>query len=115
MNKIINGIVAVVAVLALVIGSVALVGGNNQPALGGTTSATWTAANLVSNGDLTVADDVTINGGSFVVTTSNTATSTATFGCWQTYATSTATAVKLAATTTATGGTIPLFVFGTCP
>ena len=70
---------------------------------------------LTLDDDATVTDDVTINGGSLTVTTANTATSTAVVGCIQTYATSTATPVRLSATTTATGGTEALFVFGTCP
>jgi len=65
--------------------------------------------------DLTITDDATISGGQVTITTANTATSSLTVGCIQTYATSTATPVRLSATTTAAGGTIPLFVFGSCP
>lgn len=46
------------------------------------------------------------------VTTTNTATSTAKYGCWQTTATSTATPIKVQATTT---GQPLIPVFGTCP
>lgn len=69
-----------------------------------------------SDGDITTALDVdgdsTVAGGTLTVATSNTATSTATFGCWQTYATSTASPIKYQATTTA-HAIAP--VFGTCP
>lgn len=54
----------------------------------------------------------TTAGGTLTVTTSNTATSTAIIGCWQTYATSTATAVKLQAT--GTPG-VAFWQYGTCP
>ena len=63
--------------------------------------------------------------GNVTVTTSNSATSSATVGCVNTYATSTATAIKLfpgainaSASTTYTGGTVGGFVvwaYGTCP
>ena len=57
-----------VALLVLV-----LVGGNQSvPNLGGSTSATWTAANLVSNGTLTVAG-ATILTGAITITGSSTA------------------------------------------
>lgn len=54
-------------------------------------------------------------GGTVTVTTSNTATSTLIVGCIQTYATSTATAIRISATTTAAGGSMLYSVFGTCP
>ena len=89
------------------------------------TQATIEAANLVSQGDLSVTDDATISGGTLNVTQANTATSTVKVGCIQTYATSTATAVKLTlgkeastATTTFYGGTSKgtlYWEYGTCP
>ena len=73
---------------------------------------------------LTVAGDGTISGGKLTVTTANTATSTATIGCVQTYATSTATAVRMvigsiATSSTSYGGTNTVglvgWQYGTCP
>lgn len=53
------------------------------------------SGDITTGDDLTVTDDATISGGTFTLTTSNSATSTATIGCVQTYATSTATPVRL--------------------
>lgn len=98
----------------------------SQPMLGGSTSDTWTAGDLVSNDDLTVTDDATISGGSLAVTTSNTATSTISGGCIQLTATSTANPIRLRpgamnvsatttwSTTTGLGGYM-VWEFGTCP
>lgn len=77
---------------------------------------------------LTVSGDATLSGGSgaLTLTTTNAATSTATIGCVQTYATSTETPVRLELTTSAVsttthrqaaaqiGGTM-VWIFGTCP
>jgi len=79
--------------------------------------------NLVLEGDLTVDDDATISGGSLSLTSSNTATSSATVGCIRTYATSTATSVRLvigsSGATTTHSGTPAVGVvgwqYGTCP
>lgn len=49
---------------------------------------------------ITTTGDVTVGGGTLNVTTSNTATSTVIGGCFQFYATSTATAQKFQASTT---------------
>lgn len=57
-------------------------------------------------------DSLIVSGGTLNVTTSNTATSTLIAGCYQFYATSTATAHKYQATTTP-GPMIT--VYGTCP
>lgn len=79
---------------------------------------------LAVTDDATITDDLTVSGGSFTLTTSNTATSSATIGCIQMYATSTATAWRLAlssiASTTALhgGGNADVAVmaqYGTCP
>lgn len=74
---------------------------------------------------LTGADgDLTVGGGSVVVTTTNSATSTVTLGCIQSYATSTATTVRFvlssAGTSTATYGAGSAnggvsWQYGTCP
>ena len=68
---------------------------------------------LTSSANGTFAD-LTLSGGDLTVTTTNTATSSIEVGCVDSYATSTATAVRLSATTTVTGGTIALWVFGSC-
>jgi len=78
---------------------------------------------LTVTDDLAVTDDVIISGGTITVTTTNAATSTAIVGCIQTYATSTATAVRLtlspfAGTSTTQGGTSSFLVaaqYGSCP
>jgi|TARA_Y100000310_G_scaffold339091_1_gene430669 hypothetical protein len=109
----------VIAVLVLV-----LVGGN-QSGLGGSTAATWTAGNLVSNGTLAVTGatthtgavthtaDATFSGGNsgITITTTNSATSSIEVGCIDTYATSTATAIRLSATTTPG---IAYWTYGNC-
>lgn len=70
-----------------------------------------------TDGDVTTEGDVTISGGSLSVPTAASATSTLTVGCVQTYATSSATSIKLIfntiATTTGDGHT--LWAYGTCP
>jgi hypothetical protein len=85
-----------------------------------TTSSIITAAGFISSDDLTVTDDATIGGGLLTVTTANSATSTIVVGCTQSYATSTATPLKLmftASTTAPTNGSgvIPVISYGTCP
>lgn len=80
---------------------------------------------ITTGDDLTVTDDATVSGGSFTVTTTNSATSTASLGCIQTTATSTATAIRLmmspvnsTASTTNGGATASGFViwgYGSCP
>jgi len=109
MNKIITWVIGVVAILALVVSIGNAVGGSNQSVpLGGTTNF----------------DDLTLGGGTLKVTTSNTATSTAIVGCIQTYATSTATAVRLVVGSIATSSTsydgtntvgLIGWRYGTCP
>lgn len=129
MNKIISWLAIGIGIIALI---VAVVGGNNQPretpinfGASGTRfpngiSADSTSpavgevrgADLTATDDLTVTDDVTVNGGVLTVTTTNTATSTMIAGCWQFYATSTATALKYVATTTPG---LMHSQYGTCP
>jgi hypothetical protein len=60
----------------------------------------------------TVSGDATVSGGTLTVTTANAATSTIIGGCFQFYATSTATAHKFQASTTPG---IMFSVYGTCP
>jgi hypothetical protein len=85
-----------------------------------------TAGTLTVGGTSVLTGDVTLSGGSgaLVITTSNSATSTLQVGCIQTYATSTATAVRLvlssAASSTATFGAGNAvggvsWNYGTCP
>lgn len=118
-NKIIGGI----AVIALILSIVGLVG-NKQPvqsSFGGTTN--YDALTL-DNGDLTITNGNFINstaGKTMTLTTSNTATSTLKVGCIQMNATSTATNIRLlfsaSATTTISGtaaGTVA-WGYGTCP
>lgn len=96
MNKIITWVIGVVAILALVISIGNSVGGNQSVSLSGVTNF----------------DDLTLGGGTLDVTTSNTATSTVIAGCYQFYATSTATAQKFQASTTPG---IMYSSYGTCP
>lgn len=70
------------------------------------------AGAVTTSGALTTTGDATVSGGTLNLTTSNTATSTIIVGCIQTYATSTATPIKIQATTTAHA---PTPVYGTCP
>jgi len=63
-------------------------------------------------GAVGITGDLTVSGGTLTVTTSNTATSTITGGCFQFYATSTATAHKFQASTTPG---IMYSQYGTCP
>lgn len=62
------------------------------------------AGAVTTSGAVTTTGDATVSGGTLTVTTSNTATSTATAGCIQTYATSTATPIKLVMQATTTQG-----------
>lgn len=80
-------------------------------------------ADLTLTDDAVITDDVTINGGSVVVTTTQLATSTVNYGCWQRIATSTETPIRsrLVASTTpnllngGTGQFLLVFQYGTCP
>lgn len=120
MNKII-GAIAVIAV-CLSAYAIALVGGNTQPvpsSFGGSTSDNWSVGGNLSvtgtsvlTGATTITGDQTVSGGTLNVTTSNTATSTVIGGCFQFYATSTATAHKFQASTTPG---IMVSQYGTCP
>lgn len=66
----------------------------------------------VGSDGLTVTGDSTLSGGTLTVTTSNTATSTVTGGCFQFYATSTDTAQKFQASTTPG---VMYSQYGACP
>lgn len=76
-----------------------------EPILGATTART-----TITN-PWTFSATTTMNG-NLVVTTANTATSSVQAGCYQTTATSTATPIKLQATTTPG---IAYWSYGTCP
>lgn len=133
MNKIIQWVIGAVAVLALILSLMSLVGGNQSaPAVAGTTNLDTlelsedliVTDDITVLDDLTVTDDVTISGGSVTITTSNTATSTVILGCIQQYATSTATPIRFEISTTTSlatysGGSAPnggvSWRYGTCP
>lgn len=81
-------------------------------------------AGVTNYDSLTLSEDLVVDGGSATLTTSNTATSTLIVGCIQTYATSTATPVKIQPTSnigtaSTTGANGKYFVtawqYGTCP
>ena len=100
-----------------------------------TGAVTTISTNISTDGTLTVTDtstltgDVTMGGGNgaLTLTTTNAATSTAVVGCYQTYATSTATAIHLTfgtaenSTTTSQTGTasantgVVFWRYGACP
>lgn len=132
----------IVNTIAIVVIALVLVGGSQSATVGAAgdinTQTVWfvkglTAGNpkvsvLDSSGNLVgpvvSTADGTIGGGTLTVTTSNTATSTATIGCVQTYATSTATAVRMvigsiATSSTSYGGTNTVglvgWQYGACP
>jgi autotransporter-associated beta strand protein len=113
MNKLILSVLGLVALLGAITGTVALVGGNQSGPLGGSTSDSWSVGGALSvTGASTLTGDATISGGTVNVTTSNTATSTVVAGCYQFYATSTATSQKFLASTTPG---IMYSQYGTCP
>lgn len=102
-----NKIVGIVAVAALILSVIGLVGGNDQSVLelGGTrfpsgisADSTSPSAGQVRGTTLTVTGASTLAAttlsGDLTVTTTNTATSTVTAGCWQQYATSTETPIR---------------------
>lgn len=122
MNKIIIWVLAAVAVYGAIVGSVALVGGNqSEPKnLGGGTrfpngisaDSTSPIAGEVRGTTLTLTGDGVVSGGTLNITTANTATSTVIAGCVQFYATSTATALKFQASTTPG---VMYSQYGSCP
>lgn len=95
MKNLISWVTGVAAVFALILSIGNAVGGN-QPALGGVTNF----------------DALTLSTGPLVVTSTNTATSTVSAGCYQFYATSTLTPQKFAASTTPG---VMVSQYGTCP
>lgn len=74
--------------------------------------ALTTSGTVTMSGATTLSGDPTISGGTLNVTTSNTATSTIIGGCFQFYATSTATALNFTASTTPG---IMYSSYGACP
>lgn len=121
MNKNIQWIIGVVAILALVLSGIALVGGNNQPVENVGASGTRFPNGI--SADTTSPVRGQIRGSSLTITTTNTATSTASVGCIQTTATSTATPIRFVigssgATTTYQGAQsvgVVGWQFGSCP
>ena len=118
MKNIIIGVI-IGAVLASL---VALVVGKQSAFLGAEGDSNFT--NIVLDGDLTVGDDVTVSGGSFSLTTSNSATSTFSGGCFQTTATSTATPIRFVISSIATSSATftgsnsighVMWQYGSCP
>jgi len=104
-------------VVALVIAIIALFTPVRQsivPSFSGVTNydSLTLGENLIVGGTSTFTGDPTFNGGTLTVTTANTATSTVIAGCYQFYATSTATALKFQASTTPG---IMYSQYGTCP
>lgn len=118
----INKIIGAVAVLALILSIVGLVR-NNQPVQdfgatgtrfpnGISTDTTSPIAGQIRGTTLTLTGDSVFGGGTLNITTANTATSTLVAGCWQFYATSTATALNYTASTTPG---IMYSSYGACP
>jgi hypothetical protein len=137
MNKIISWVAIVIALIAVVLSVVGLVGGNtNRPVEFGASgtrfpngiSADTTSpiAGQVRGTTLTTTGASTF-GGTVTVTTSNTATSSTRLGCIQGVATSTASPIVIefstaflststfSGATGATGGGLVVWNFGTCP
>ena len=113
--------VLIAAIVALIVGF--LVTPSVKQSFGtvaaGITNFTGVSITGTSPGTFDVSGLATFNK-NVVVTTSNTATSTITVGCFQSYATSTATSLALrftASTTAPTNGSgvIPVVSYGTCP
>jgi len=67
---------------------------------------------ITLDSSLIVGGDSTVSGGTVTITTSNSATSTITAGCFQFYATSTATALRFQASTTPG---VMVSTYGACP
>lgn len=131
-----KNIVATAIIIALVFTVVALVGSNKSAGLGAAGDINTrfvsfvqglkagTTNQLVIDKSGVVTSDLSVSGGTVTLTTANTATSTATIGCVQTYATSTATSVRLvigsiATSSTSYGGTNTIglvgWQYGACP
>lgn len=89
---------------------------SSSQSFGGTTNfdaLTLDSGNLtLTNGSIISSGDATISGGTLNITTANTATSTLVAGCWEFYATSTATALKFQASTTPG---VMYSQYGACP
>ncbi len=113
MNKIITGVIGVVAVLALIIGSVALVGGNQSTAPKQLGSGTRFPNGISADNTSPVAGQV--RGADFTATSDFISTKAGL--CFNFYATSTATLGKMTASTTATiegVDGVMLFEYGSC-
>lgn len=103
-DKIVNGLIT-----AVVVALVMFLMGGSAGTLGAVSRAPNTDLEVQS---ITTTADSTIGGGTLTVTTSNTATSTIIGGCYQFYATSTATAHKFQASTTPG---VMYSQYGSCP
>ena len=131
-EKILFGATVVVVAIVAVFGILKLTSSNGSPSFGaiGNLLAEHYIPYVSTNGGyssaLPIVTTSTLTSGAFTangnvtVTTSNTATSTITVGCFQSYATSTATSLALrftASTTAPTNGSgvIPVISYGTCP
>lgn len=91
----------------------AFLGFSNEAGIGAARNGTSTITNpFVFTQGVTLTGDGSTGSKTFTVTSSNTATSTITGGCFQFYATSTATAHKFQASTTPG---IMYSQYGTCP
>jgi len=127
--QILIGIVAITSMIFSIVAinqkSMNLAGVTNYDELDVTDGYKVDGSTIINGSGSITAVDGTFTGGTVTVTTANTATSTAIIGCVQTYATSTASPIKLTlgkeastATTTYYGGTskgIIYWEYGTCP
>lgn len=131
MNKTIQWIIGVVAVVALLLSLKGLIGGNNQSAVSlgaGTRFPNGISANSTSPsaGQVLGTTLLTSAGGTVNQQTTNAATSTAKLGCIQTTATSTASPIIITYSQTFVGTTtlptglanaqgVVTWKFGSCP
>lgn len=135
MNKITTAISILALVISVIVGFIALkTSGVSFGAAGNQLIEQYIPYVLYNGGintnlPIETGDDLTVDGGSATITSSNTATSTLTAGCFQTYATSTASPVKFllgssfTSTTTFPSGTnlsagsggLVAWDFGNCP
>ena len=105
-----SNIAIVLALIAIAFGWLGMVGGNNQSFAGVTNLDSLTLSEALVTATLTTSGAMTV-GGDVTITTTDAATSSVEVGCIDTYATSTATALRLSATTTPG---IAYWTYGTC-
>lgn len=94
----------------------------NEIVLSGADGDITTGDDISVTDDAVVTDDLTVNGRLFELTSSNTSTSSAKIGCYETAATSTATKIRLEFNTTSSTSTINgqssgmvAWSYGSCP